>query len=342
LRTGEPKVSVVMPVFNSGAWLRQAVESIRAQSVAEFELIVVDDGSTDQTGQIVEDTARADVRIRPVHQEHRGIGAALNCGIALVRAPIVARMDADDVATPDRLRKQMAFLDAHPRVAAVGSWAHVIDDQGRSIGNRRPATEPSQLRDILPKQNPFIHASMTMRADVLRGLGGYRPVLDGAEDYDLWLRMSERAELANIAEFLLSYRSGPAPANATGARKQLLAARLARLSAKARRESRPDFVVALAVPLNLHALRDQDGLTTTAELFELLDRPATDRFCVRDFWVFGQLELDHAERRAAQFWLKDLLVSPHSIAVRAAAAFWLLRLHPPRGLSLIGSGLRGR
>jgi GT2 family glycosyltransferase len=342
LRTGAPKVSVVMPVFNSGAWLTQAVESIRTQSFSDFELIVVDDGSTDRSGQIVEDTARTDARIRPVHQEHRGIGAALNCGIALARAPVIARMDADDVAAPERLRIQMAFLDAHSRVAAVGSWAHVIDDQGRRIGERRPATEPSQLRDILPKQNPFVHASMTMRTDVLRGLGGYRPVLDGAEDYDLWLRMSGRAELANVPEFLLSYRSGPTQANAAEARKQLLAARLARLSAKARRESRPDFVDALAVPLDLHALRGQDDLTATAELFTLLGRPATDRFSVHDFRVFGQLELDHAERRAAQFWLKDLLAAPQSIAVRAAAAYWLLRLHPPRGLSLIGSSLRGR
>jgi hypothetical protein len=127
----------------------------------------------------------------------------------------------------------------------------------------------------------------------------------------------------------------------------LLAARLARLSAKVRRESRPDFVDTFAVPLDLLALqdlalRDRDGLTATAALFALLGRPATDRFSVGDFRVFGQLDLDHAERRAAQFWLRDLLTSPQSIAVRAAAAFWLLRLHPPRGLSLIGSGLRGR
>jgi len=330
-----------MPVFNSGAWLRQAVESVRTQSFAPFELIIVNDGSTDQTGQIVEDAARSDARIRAVHQEHRGIGAALNCGIALARAPIIARMDADDVAAPDRLRIQMAFLDAHSGVAAVGSWAHVIDDQGRSIGDRRPATEPSQLRDILPKQNPFVHTSMMMRADVLRGLGGYRPVLDGAEDYDLWLRMSERAELANVPEFLLSYRASRTPPGAAAARKQLLAARLARFSAKARRESRPDVVDTLAVPLDLLALRGRDGLTATAELFALLGRPATDKFSFRDFRVFGQLELDHAERRAAQFWLRDLLASPQSIAVRVTAAFWLLRLHPPRGLSLIGSSLIG-
>jgi len=110
-----------MPVFNSGAWLKQAIESIRSQSFADFELIVIDDGSTDQTGRIVENAARADVRIRSVGQEHLGISAALNRGVALARTPVIARMDADDVAAPDLLRIQMGFLEAHSDVVAVGS-----------------------------------------------------------------------------------------------------------------------------------------------------------------------------------------------------------------------------
>ena len=98
----------------------------------------------------------------------------------------------------------------------------------------------------------------------------------------------------------------------------------------------------LPSPLDLAALRGQAGLGETADLFELLGRPASDRLSVQDLSVFGKLDLDHAERRAAQFWLKALLASPQSIGVRAAAACWLLRLHPPRGLRLIGSWLRGR
>lgn len=342
MQTGEPKISVVMPVFNSGAWLNQAIESISNQSFADFELIVIDDGSTDPTGQIVKDAAQADVRIRSVRQEHLGISAALNRGAALARAPFIARMDADDVAAVDRFQKQMAFLNMHSNVVAVGSWAHVIDERGQKIGDRKPATEPSQLQDILPRQNPFIHSSMMMRADVFRSLGGYRPVLDGAEDYDLWLRMSERAELANVSEFLLSYRSFPTPASTAGVRKQLLAARLARLSANVRRQLEPDFIDTLTAPLNVGALPDSGALSGTADFYELLVRPATDRFFAQDFRVFGKLDLDHAERRAAQFWLKELLVNPQHIEVRIAAVCWLLRLHPPRGLVLIGSWLRGR
>lgn len=339
---GEPKISVVMPAYNGGVWLNQAIESITNQSFADFELIVVDDGSTDQTAQVIEEAAHVDDRIRSVHQVHLGISSALNRGAALARSPIIARMDADDIAEPNRLVMQLAFLDAHPRVVAVGSWAHTIDGRGQRIGNRRPATEPSKLHDILPRQNPFVHSSMMMRADVFRSLGGYRPVVDGAEDYDLWLRMSERGELANIPEFLLSYRSFPMPACTAGARKQLLAARLARLSATARRGLRPDFIDTFAVPINFGALRSRDDLRSIADFYELLERPATDRFSVRDFGAFGKLDLDHAERRGAQFWLKELLARPQPICVRMTAVFWLLRLHPPRGLLLISSRLRGR
>jgi len=183
---------------------------------------------------------------------------------------------------------------------------------------------------------------MMMRADVFRSLGGYRVVLDGAEDYDLWLRMSERAALANIPEFLQSYRSSPGSAGAAGTRRQLLAARLARLSAKARRDLRPDFVDTFSVPLDFAALRVRDDLRRTADVYELLGRPATDGFSTPDLKAFGLLDLDHAERRAAQFWLKELLASPQGIGVRMTAVAWLLRLHPPRGLLLMSSWLRGR
>src|SRR5437868_6554697 len=121
------RVSVVMPVFNSGDWLAEAINSVRTQSLAEFELIIIDDGSTDQTESVIASAARDDARIRTVRQERRGVAAALNNGIALARSPVIARMDGDDIAEPDRLRQQLAFLKAHPRVAAVGSWAYVID-----------------------------------------------------------------------------------------------------------------------------------------------------------------------------------------------------------------------
>ncbi len=336
------RVSVVMPVFNSGEWLAEAINSVRTQSLAEFELIIIDDGSTDQTESVIASAARDDARIRTVRQERRGVAAALNNGIALARSPVIARMDGDDIAKPDRLRQQLAFLEAHPHVAAVGSWAYVIDERGRRTGELRPETEPSALQRLLPKTNPFVHSSMMLSARVLRGVGGYRATLEGAEDYDLWLRISEQAKLANLPEFLLSYRRHSASASATAAQRQLLSARLARLSAAERRASRPDFIDTLALPVQLSELRRRDGLRATAELYELLGRSANGRFAARELRALAGADLDHAERKAAQHWLKDLLKSQKNWAIRSAALFWLLVLHPPRGLSLAWSALRGR
>jgi glycosyltransferase involved in cell wall biosynthesis len=331
-----------MPVFNNGEWLAAAISSVQAQSFREFELIIIDDGSTDQTEAIIANAARDDARIRTARQDHLGVSAALNCGNALARSPVIARMDGDDIADPDRLRKQLAFLEAHPGLAAVGSWAHVIDAQGRRTGELKPEAEPSALQSLLPKTNPFVHSSMMLSADVVRAVGGYRAGLEGAEDYDLWLRISERAQLANLPEFLLSYRRHSTSASATAARRQLLSARLARLSAMERRASRSDFIDTLEVPVQLNALQRQDGLRATAELYELLGRAANGRFAARELRALGCADLDHAERKAAQHWLKDLLKRQKGWAIRGAALFWLLLLHPPRGLSLVWSALRGR
>ncbi|MEN3346426.1 MAG: hypothetical protein V7632_61, partial [Bradyrhizobium sp.] len=127
-----------MPVFNCAAWLPHALDSISAQSFPDFELIVVDDGSTDQSCRVVEDAAHSDSRIRLVRQARLGISTALNRAVALARSPIIARMDGDDVAAPDRLQTQMDFLGAHPDVAAVGSWARVIGHRSEVIGELRP------------------------------------------------------------------------------------------------------------------------------------------------------------------------------------------------------------
>ena len=337
-----PRVSVVMPVFNNGEWLAEAISSVRAQSLREFELIIIDDGSTDQTEIIIANAARDDARIRTIRQDHLGVAAALNRGNALAQSPVIARMDGDDIANSDRLRKQLAFLEAHPSVAAVGSWAHVVDERGRRTGELRPETEPSVLGSLLPKTNPFVHSSMMLSTEVVRGVGGYRAGLEGAEDYDLWLRISERAQLANLPEFLLSYRRHSASASATAAQRQLLSARLARLSAAERRAARPDFIDTLAVPVQLTELRRRDGLRATAELYELLGRSANGRFAARELRALRRAGLDHAERKAAQHWLKDLLKNQKGWAIRRAALYWLLRLHPPRGLSLVWSALRGR
>jgi glycosyltransferase involved in cell wall biosynthesis len=340
---GKPKVSVLLPVFNGGEWLEPAIVSILGQSFPDLELIVIDDGSTDETGRIVENAKRNDGRIRSERLGHMGIATALNRGLAMARSEIIARMDADDLARPDRLQRQFAFLERNPNVAAVGSWARIVDRRGEATGALRPETESLALRRILEKQNPFVHSSMMLRADPVRRLGGYRPALEGAEDYDLWLRLSEHALLANVPEFLIDYRRHQTSASAAASHKQLLAARLARMSAEDRRASRADFVDEIKAPISLAALRSHEKLRTAADLYGLLARLASEPIGLRDLLVFWRMDLNHAERKAAQIRLKELLGRPTAWSIRILAFVTLLYLHPFRGLSLARESIqRGR
>ena len=334
---------MLLPVFNGGEWLELALKSMLGQTLSEFELIIIDDGSTDQTGRVIENARRNDSRIRSDYLPRSGIAVALNHGLAMVRSEILARMDADDVARPQRLQKQLTFLEQNPKVAALGSWACIIDSLGHKIGELRPEAAPAALQRILEKQNPFIHSSMMMVADLVRRVGGYRPVLEGAEDYDLWLRLSDYALLANVPEFLIDYRYHPTSVSAAASHKQLLAARLARQSARARWAARHDFVERLSAPLSLAALRSDEDLRGTADLYHLLGQSAGEAIQIRELFIFWQTDLNHAERKAAQAWLKDLLGGAQAWNVRLMAFLTLLYLHPLRGLALIWSNLqRGR
>ena len=123
-----PQVSVVLPVRNGARWLGEALQSVIAQTLAAWELIAIDDGSTDDTPGILADFAKRDGRIRVIRQEPLGLVAALNRGLAEVRAPLLARLDADDRALPERLDRQVRYLAGHPDVGLLGSWAHEIDE----------------------------------------------------------------------------------------------------------------------------------------------------------------------------------------------------------------------
>src|SRR5207237_7493623 len=129
-----PRVSVLLPVWNGEAFLEQAMESILRQTLSSFELIVIDDGSTDRTAAIADEFASRDDRVRVLRRPHEGLSATLNAGIAAARGEYVARMDADDISVPDRLQKQVAYLDAHPGSVALGTWIEVLAEETRHIG----------------------------------------------------------------------------------------------------------------------------------------------------------------------------------------------------------------
>jgi hypothetical protein len=201
-----PRVSVVMPVHNGGPYLEHAIDSILRQTFTDFELVITDDGSTDSTAAVLHRYQSVDPRVRVQHQEKAGLVVSLNRGCQEARATYIARMDADDVAFPDRLARQVEFLDRHPQVALVGGAVVRIDEAGREIKRNVCPTSHAEIVRALAEYNCFTHSTVMMRADVLAAVGGYREAYLHAEDYDLWLRLSERYELANLGEPLLHYR----------------------------------------------------------------------------------------------------------------------------------------
>jgi glycosyltransferase involved in cell wall biosynthesis len=241
-----PAVSVVLPVHNGAAFLAAALDSVLAQSVRDFECIVIDDGSTDATPAMLAEVARADARLRVVRIEHAGIVAGLNRGLAEARAPLIMRMDADDVALPDRMARQAAFLQAHPEVAVVGGAIELIDRAGRRLRRVAYPTDPAAIAAALPRGAPLAHPAVMMRRDAVRGCGGYRPQFQYAEDYDLWLRIAERAQIANLPEVVLRYRNHSQKLSVRRASQQAIVTLAAQVAAAARRAGRPDPFAAVA------------------------------------------------------------------------------------------------
>jgi glycosyltransferase involved in cell wall biosynthesis len=224
-----------MPVRNGARWLDEAISSIQDQTLSDFEFIIVDDGSTDDTPRILEAKSKSDPRIRTHRQGRLGLVAALNRGLAEASAPLIARLDADDRACPQRLQRQSRYLDAHPDVGLLSTWADKIDMQGAVIGALKPPTQPDVLAQLLNRTNPLLHSSIMMRKSIVQKVGSYRTAFEGAEDYDLWMRMSEVAQIAVLPECLLQYRVYPASVTNRARLRQLFSTRLAQRAAEMRR-----------------------------------------------------------------------------------------------------------
>ncbi len=205
--TTSPAISVLLAVHDGAPWVSEAVSSVLTQTLRDIELIVVDDGSTDATAELL--AGFRDVRLRVERQARAGLTGSLNRALALARAPLVARLDADDVAVPERLGLQRAFLDAHPDVGLVGGAAREIDPDGRLVREVRPPTADDAIRRTLIRRNPFVHSSVTMRRDLVGQVGGYDERWPVAQDYDLWMRLSRVTRLANLAEVVTIRRLVP-------------------------------------------------------------------------------------------------------------------------------------
>jgi glycosyltransferase involved in cell wall biosynthesis len=213
LNTAPPKISVLMPVYNGAAFVEQSIESVLAQSFIDFELVIVNDGSTDDTPAILRGLAAKDARIRIVTKPNSGISETLNAGLAVARAPWIARLDADDLMLPQRLERQWAFVSADPGVVAAGSYYEIVNSQGEGRGILYPLPRNrDELAAIMAARDPlsFTHPTMIYLRDVATCLGGYRKAYEPCEDADLFARMLAEGGIILIQpEVLTRYRVHP-------------------------------------------------------------------------------------------------------------------------------------
>jgi glycosyltransferase involved in cell wall biosynthesis len=246
-----PTVSVMMPVYNAERYLAEAVESILGQTFADFEFLIVDDGSTDRSGAMLERYAARDQRVRVARLPHGGIVAARNHALSRARAEFCAVMDADDVALPQRLARQVDYLRTHPDIVCVGSAVHFIDPAGRFLRDAHPGMEHEAIEErALAGDCPLNHPSVMMRRAAVEAVGGYRSGFEPAEDHDLFLRLGEVGRLANLPEVLMKYRQHPHSASERHQRLQCERSAAAALEACRRRGIPPrDVAVSLWRPV---------------------------------------------------------------------------------------------
>ncbi len=207
--TAGPRVSVVLAVRNQARWLPETLASVRAQTFADWELLVVDDGSTDDTPRIATGAAAADLRIHHVPGPHRERAAARNRGIAAARGELVAFLDGDDLWQPDKLGRQVDALDAAPAAALCYTTARYVDADGRPLPIRRPPRPVAgDAFPALVRANRMILASVVVRRRALDAVGGFDEALAplGCEDWDLWLRLARRFQVVAVDAELTRYR----------------------------------------------------------------------------------------------------------------------------------------
>jgi glycosyltransferase involved in cell wall biosynthesis len=201
-----PPVSVVMPVHNGSRFVAEAMQSVFAQTFTDFEFIVVDDGSTDDTAAIVA-SFRDDRLVALRHPSNLGLRAALNTGCRHARGPFIARMDADDVCAPGRFAAQVEALRRDERIGVIGSAVQLIDAEGRPLGTKAFPEDPALVAWSMFFFNSVAHPAVMMRRDIAAAAGFYPAgCAGGTEDYALFIRLSRGTRITNLPEPLLSYR----------------------------------------------------------------------------------------------------------------------------------------
>lgn len=199
-----PKISVIMSVYNGEAFLHETIASILNQTFSDFEFIIINDGSTDNTSTILE--SFTDSRIRVFNQENIGLTKSLNIGLEKAKGEYIARQDTDDISDLQRLEYEVDFMKNHPDVGLVGTCGTVINEKGKFLQSWKLPENHYNINEMLLCGNSFIHGSVLFRRECLTTVGHYREEFEYAQDYDLWLRIAEQYKVANIDKELYKYR----------------------------------------------------------------------------------------------------------------------------------------
>lgn len=238
-----PAITVAMSVHNGEPYLAESIESVLTQTFGDFEFLILDDGSHDESRETISRFAARDSRIRAIFRENRGLIASLNQLLAEARAPLIARMDADDVCLPRRFERQIAFLAANPDHGVVGTWSEDIDELGRPVhcdGTDQPLGHEEFLASIEVCGPLLCHPAVMYRSDLVRAAGGYHAAFLHCEDLDLWLRLATRTRIANIPERLLRYRRSDGQISTRFSIEQTIGGIVSRLAYHERLAGRPD------------------------------------------------------------------------------------------------------
>jgi glycosyltransferase involved in cell wall biosynthesis len=295
IRSEFPAVSVVTAVRDGRRYLLESLNSILEQQDVEFEAIVVDDGSTDGTSELLSEIVRRDGRVRVIRQEAAGLTRALIEGCQQARGEFIARHDADDLSLPSRLSTQLRMLRACPDRAMVGCWGYGIGPRGETLFEMRRPSDPRIASDALTRQveGPTGHGSVMFRADAYRRVGGYRTAFRYAQDWDLWLRLIEVGDMAYAQAYLYAYRvdAGSISAERRGEQRELAALAGLCHDARVRGESDAHWV-------------SQAALIGCADT-----RPTRRRTSASSYFV-GKCLLDRRDRRAMHYLGRTVKANP--------------------------------
>jgi glycosyltransferase involved in cell wall biosynthesis len=316
-----PLVSVVMSLYNDGKFVADAVHSILSQTFSDLEFVIINDGSIDDSLAKVGEFD--DSRIRIIHLPHQGLAKSLNIGIQAAKGFYIARQDGDDISAPERIEMQLALFERDKNLGLVGSNAILIEQRGINLGRTELPLNGEEIRQNLLDDkagNPLIHGTtMFRRKDVIQ-IGGYRPEFRQAQDIDLWLRLSERVEFANLPEALYFWRLRRGSVGESNWENQRDYAQLARLCAQKRRVGEPE------PPLSVDSIRRWPSTARYSSWFQRFGSSVEyemkmgilffDMACMTDARKNFFYVICHKPINIYAWLLLILSFTPHAIAVK--------------------------